>query len=507
MAHVGKMIVSVRGIGKRYAGATALDAVDLSIARGSVHALVGENGAGKSTLGKIMAGVVRPDLGEIEVDGRLVSYHSPADALKDGIASIQQEISLVPVRSALENVFLGIEPRKFRLPNVAAMQEQFQGLNERLGFTIDENSLVGTLRTADQQKVEIMRAVARNARLVVMDEPTAALGAEEVEHLLAAISRLKDDGTTVIFVSHRLNEVLDVADTVTVLRNGKVITTRNTVDVTTQDLVTAMLGRSLSSSFPDKAPSPEAGAHVVLAARGIHREGVLDDVSFEVRAGEILGVAGLVGAGRTELARAVFGADKSDRGLIEVEGSAVNIASPRDAIRAGIAMLPESRKDQGLIMSMTVGENVTLAHLQDLSPRGILNRKREGIAIDRELIELDVRPPEGSRTVSTLSGGNQQKVLFSKWLLQRPKVLIVDEPTRGVDIGAKFAIYEILIGLASEGLAVVMISSELEEILELAHRVIVMKDGRIAAELSTSEMTEAAVMNAAFGTGIEIGES
>ncbi len=492
-------IVSVRGIGKRYAGATALDAVDLAISRGSVHALIGENGAGKSTLGKIIAGVIQPDSGTLLVDGAPVVYQSPADALRQGIAAIQQEIALVPARSAVENVFLGVEPRRRGLPDSAEMRRRFAELNDALVFNLKPEVIVGTLRTGAQQKVEIMRAVARNARLIVMDEPTAALGADEVGHLLEAVRTLQARGTTIIFVSHRLEEVKAIADEVTVLRNGKLVMTIDEHEATAGELVSAMLGRSLESSFPPIPPVP-ADAPVVLSAQGLTRAGAFEDISLEVRAGEIVGLAGLVGAGRTEVVRAIFGADRADSGLVEIDGEHVKIRSPMDAVEAGIALLPESRKDQGLLMGNTVGVNLTLVDLSRITRNGVLSRSRERAGAEQAIRELDIRPANPGQIVRTLSGGNQQKVLFGKWLIRRPKVLIVDEPTRGVDVGAKFAIYELLAGLASEGLAVLIVSSELEEILGLAHRVLVMRQGRIVSEFPASEATEDRVMHAAFGT-------
>ncbi len=499
MAHVETPLVSVRGLGKRFSGVTALTGIDLDITPGTVHALVGENGAGKSTLGKVIAGVVRPDDGEMRVDGVPVTFRSPADALAAGIAAIQQEIALVPARTAVENVFLGREPRRRGLPDARAMRRRFDELRESLRFNVSPIGSVGVLRTGEQQKVEIMRAVARDARLVVMDEPTAALGVDEVEHLLAAIKRLRERGTTIVFVSHRLEEVKEIADAITVLRNGELVTTRPAAEISAPQLVEAMLGRSLQSAFPTIAPcSPDAP--VVLSARGVRRSDVLRDVSLEIRAGEIVGLAGLVGSGRSELARALFGADQLDAGTVEVDGEPVVMRSPKDAIDAGIALIPESRKDEGLFVDATVARNVTMAHLHTITRRGVVQPHRERAEVARAIDEFDIRPGDPRQIVGTLSGGNQQKVLFSKWLLRHPKVLIADEPTRGVDIGAKLAIYEIIAGLAGEGMGVLVISSELEEVLGLAHRVLVMRQGRIARELSREDANPERVMHAAFGT-------
>jgi ABC-type sugar transport system ATPase subunit len=489
-------VVALRGISKHYAGARALEDVSLAIAPGTVHALVGENGAGKSTLGKVIAGSVRPDEGQLFVDGRPVDYASPLDALADGVAAMQQEIALLSRRSVLENVFLGIESTRGGWINERDMRRRFDELRLRVPFTIDPDAIVASLRLADQQKVEVMRAVARNARLIVMDEPTAALSPEEVEGLMIAVRALRERGAAIVYVSHFLNEVLSIADTVTVLRDGRVVATAASEAWDHDSLLQKMLGRSMTRVFPPRA---DAGERVVLRARGIARANAIDDVSLEVREGEILGIAGLVGSGRSELARALCGVDPRDAGEIEVDGAPVRLDSPRDAMRTGIAMLPESRKDQGLFMKMNTAANITLPRLAEMTRGGILNRRGERRRVDELLARFDIRPATPDSTVSELSGGNQQKALLARWLVRTPKVLIADEPTRGVDIGAKTAIYGILAQLASEGMALIVISSELEEILGLSHRIVVMHRGAIAAEFTADEATEAAVLNAAFG--------
>jgi simple sugar transport system ATP-binding protein/ribose transport system ATP-binding protein len=495
----GPVHVELAGVSKRFGGVRALDDVSVAIEHGSIHGFVGENGAGKSTLNKIVAGVHRPDAGRLLVDGREVDYRAPHEALKDGITIIAQELALVPRRSVIENVFLGAENRRLGVVDRGALRRRFDALVERAGFEVPGESLAGDLRVADRQKVEILRALAREARLIVMDEPTAALSPDEAARLLDIIRALAAGGTTVTFVSHFLDQVLAVADAVTVMKDGRIVRTAPAAEESSESLITAMLGRSLELTFPDRQPAP-ADAPALLDVDGLSRGRVLHDVSLKVRAGEIVGLAGLIGSGRSEIARAIFGADPIDAGTIRIDGREVRIRSPRDAIGAGIAMLPESRKEQGLIMRRSVMENTTLVHLPDVSAGTVIHRAAEERRADAALRDAEVTTGRLRTRVGTLSGGNQQKALFAKWLFRRPRVLLADEPTRGVDVGAKRAIYDLIAGLAADGMAVLVISSELEEVLGLAHRVLVVRGGRIVAELSGEHATEEAVMTAAFGT-------
>ena len=465
---------------------------------------MGENGAGKSTLGKIVAGALRPDDGELVVDGRRVHYATPRDALIDGITMIHQEITLVPKLSVLENVYLGIESRRSGLLQTRDTRRRFDALIAESQFDLPPDAPVSSLSVSDQKKVEILKAVARDASLIVMDEPTAALPDDETARLIEIVRSLREAGTTIVYVSHFLDEVLSVADEVTVLRNGELIRTAPTQDETPEGLVTAMLGRSMSLTFPPKI-FPHADAPVVLSVRNLSRRGGVEDVSFDIHAGEIVGLAGLIGSGRSEVARTIFGADRRDSGEISIDEQLIKVETPGEAVKEGIALLPESRKDQGLLMNLFVGHNVSLPHLATMSRGIIVEGGREFRETANLLEELDVRPPEPAVRVDSLSGGNQQKVLFAKWLFRRPKLLIADEPTHGVDVGAKRAIYHLLTSLAGEGMAVLLISSELEEILGLAHRVLVMRLGRIVEELVDSPddhslLTEDAVMRAAFAT-------
>lgn len=490
-------LLVARDVSRRYGGIQALDRVTFALRVGSVHGLVGENGAGKSTLSKILGGVEQPDAGDLLLDGRPVRFGSPRDALAAGIATIAQELALVPARTVAENVFLGAEPRRFGVLDGAALRRRFADLNGRTGFGLDGAARVRDLRVADQQKVEILRAVARDARVILMDEPTASLTSDETHRLLDIVRRLAAGGTAVVLVSHFLDEVLAVAADVTVMRDGRVVRSGPAASETEDGLVQAMIGRKLASAFPERRPPADA-APVVLRADGLRRRDAIDGVSFEIRAGEILGLAGLVGSGRTEIARALFGADRLDGGTVAVDGRAVRLRHPADAIAAGIAMLPESRKEQGLHLARPVRENETMASLRAFAPRWVIDGRRERAAARRATSDLDVRTASIEAPVVTLSGGNQQKVLFAKWLLRGPRVLIADEPTKGVDVGAKRQIYDLLHRLAAEGLAVLLISSEIEEVLGLSHRVLVLRGGRVVAEFVGDDADKDRVMAAAF---------
>jgi rhamnose transport system ATP-binding protein len=491
--------VRLASIGKRYAGTKALDDVSLEVTGGTVHALVGANGAGKSTLGKIVGGVIRPDEGQLFIDDRPVRYLNPREARVDGIATIAQELAPVPHMTVIENVFLGIEPRRSGLVQRREMRKRYDDLVAQWGFELDGNAKVGPLRTADKQKVEILRAVACDARVIVMDEPTSSLTSVETKTLHRMIRSLRESGRTIVYVSHFLDEVLDLADTVTVLRSGRLVRTAPVAAETEQSLVAGMFGAAAEAEHFEK---PEGStARTVLEVSGLSRKGVLRDISLQIRAGEIVGLAGLVGSGRSELARAIAGADPIDRGTIAVDGTARRIRSPADAMAAGLAFLPESRKDDGLFMELSMAANVTFADLGAVASRfGILRRSAERGKASSLLNSLSVEPPVPSLRVANLSGGNQQKVLFARWLFRHPRVLILDEPTRGVDVAARAAIHRLINNLAAEGTAVLLISSEIEEVLGLAHRVLVMRRGSITREFGADPPIEA-VMEAAFGLG------
>ncbi|MGH3270480.1 MAG: sugar ABC transporter ATP-binding protein [Trebonia sp.] len=486
-------------IGKRYSGTKALDDVSVEVAGGTVHALVGANGAGKSTLGKIIGGVIRPDEGQMFVDGRPVRYTSPREARIDGIVTITQELSPMSHLTVIENVYFGIEPRRSGLVQRRQMRAQYRELVSQWGFELDGNAKVGGLRTADKQKTEILRAVAGDARVIVMDEPTSSLTSVEIKTLHRMIATLRESGKTIVYVSHFLGEVIELADTVTVLRSGRLVRTAPVAEETEERLVAGMFGAAAAEEHFEKPRG--STAPVVLDVSGLQRKGVLRDISLQIRAGEIIGLAGLVGSGRSELARAITGADPIDGGTITVSGTVRHIHSPAEAMAAGMAFLPESRKDDGLFLELSIAANTTFADLGTVATRfGIVRRALERSETSALLELLSVEPPVPSAKVANLSGGNQQKVLFARWLLRNPRVLLLDEPTRGVDVAARAAIHRLINNLAAQGTAILLISSEIEEVLGLAHRVLVMRRGSITREFSADPPMDA-VMEAAFGLG------
>ena len=492
----GTVHLEVRALGKSFGATRALDDVSIAVRSGSVHAFVGENGAGKSTLGKIIAGVFPQDQGDLLLRGTTVSFRSPREALVRGIALVAQEVALVPRLTVAQNVFLGAEPRQAGFIDRRSLRERFDRLIAEAGFDLRAGTVVGRLPLAQQQQVEILRALAREADLIVLDEPSASLSATEVERLHEIVRGLRARGHTVILVSHFLNEVLDLSDVVTVLRDGRVVRTTPTTEESEGSLITGMLGRPASRAYPDKQVPP-TDAPVALSIAGLSAPGVVD-ASLTLRAGEIVGLAGLIGAGRSELALAIYGASQATAGGVHV-GDALLAGRPRASIDAGVALIPESRKDDGLILRRPIRENVSLTSLRRFRRLGFVHRGAERAQVRSALEQVDGSPlleaPAGS-----LSGGNQQKLLFARALLINPSVLIADEPTRGIDVGAKRDIYEVLVRLASSGMAILLISNELEEILGLAHRVLVMRGGHLVAELSGPDMTEEAIVSAAFGT-------
>jgi len=487
--------LDIRGVGKTFGTTHALVDVSLGVRAGSVHAFVGENGAGKSTLGRIIAGVFPQDSGSLVLRGAPVSFTSPRQALQHGIALVAQELALVPRLTVAANVFLGAEPVRRGVIDRPELIARFRQLATDTGFELPDMVPVGQLSIGVQQQVEILRALARDAQLIVFDEPTASLSASEAGHLHGVIRRLAASGRSVILVSHFLPEVLELADTVTILRDGRVVRTGPASEETEATLISGMLGRSIGHTFPPKAP-PAADAPVALAIEDLHAPGV-EGVSLRIRAGEIVGLAGLIGAGRSELARAVYGSTPAHAARIAVHATNLS-GGPAAAIRAGVAMIPESRKDEGLMLGRSVRENVSLTTLPRLSRFGFVRRGAEAERAHDGLSRVSAHANLETQTGS-LSGGNQQKLLFARAVLENPTVLLADEPTRGVDIGAKLEIYGHLATLAARGVAILLISSEVEELLGLAHRVLVMRGGRIVGELEGAAITEAAILNAAFG--------
>jgi simple sugar transport system ATP-binding protein/ribose transport system ATP-binding protein len=491
--------VELLGITKRYGATIAVDDATLAFTRGTVQALVGENGAGKSTLGKIIAGVVSPDAGEVKVEGRAVRFGSPRAAIEQGITTIAQELSLVPARSVVENVYLGIEDSALGVVKRGSLEKRFAELTERTGIAVPGGVKARELSAADQQKVEILRALARGSRFIIMDEPTARLSSVETAGLHRTMRELAAHGTTIIFISHFLDEVLDVADVVTVMRDGRIIRTAPTVQETHASLIEGMIGRSLDGAFPPKVRAA-ADAPEVLRVEGLTRPGVFADISFRVRAGEVVVLAGLVGSGRTEVVRAIFGADPVSRGTVTIKGRPARFASPSDAIGSGIAMIPESRKEQGLMLGRSARENVSLPHLPRFSRAGVVATGPERRRVAQMMDIVGVRGIGPEARVRSASGGNQQKVLFARWLLADPPVLIADEPTRGVDVGSKRTIYDLLAAQAAAGMGVLIVSSEMEEVLGLAHRILVMRNGRLVADIDGETASEEIVVALAFGT-------
>lgn len=486
-------ILALRDIEKRFPGVHALRGVSFDVRPGEVHALLGENGAGKSTLIKIISGVYQPDSGMMMLDGKPVQFSSPNDAQRRGIATIYQELGLYPELTVAENIFMGHAPRRrfgpFSIIDWPTMEERARAILADLNIhDMNVRSRVGALNVGNRQRVEIAKALSLNARILIMDEPTAALTEADVEQLFEIVRLLRERGVGIVYISHRLQEVFELADRVTVLRDGSYVDTRPVSEVSEGDLINMMVGRTIDELFP-KMPSQIGD--VVLEVRDLWREPHTRGVSFHVRAGEIVGIAGLVGSGRSETAQIIFGTLPADRGEILIDGRPVKIRRPADAVRHGIAYVPEDRGQQGLVKAMTLRENSTMAVLSMVSRMGFLQPGKEKIMALEAIQQLGIRATGPEQIVNKLSGGNQQKVVVSKWMASRPRILIMDEPTRGVDVGAKSEIHRLMSQLAAEtGLGILMISSELPEILGMSDRILVMREGRIVAEFDRAEATQ-----------------
>ncbi len=480
--------LEMRGIRKSFPGVRVLDDVSLSVLPGQVLALMGENGAGKSTLMKILAGALEADAGTILLDGQEVKIDTPQQAMALGIGIIYQELNLAPHLSIAENIYLGREPRlapgwidgrKMRRDAAAIMGD--------LGMPLDVRTLVGTLSVAQRQMVEIAKATSRKARVLAMDEPSATLTAHELENLWRLIRRLQAQGIAIVYISHRMDEVFQIADAVTILRDGKIVGHAPVGEIGRDDVIRLMVGRDLDETYPKEIIN---AGRPVLEVKNLSRRGVLDNISFSVHAGEVVALAGLVGSGRTEIARCLFGADPWTSGDVTLDGKPFHPRSPSDAIAAGIGFVTEDRKEQGIVLSLPVRENISLASLEKVSQLGFVRRGTERAEAQASVKRLRVRTPSVEQRVGNLSGGNQQKVVLGKWLETPLKLLILDEPTRGIDVGAKREIYGIMNDLARDGVAILMISSELPEVLGMADRIIVVRDGRIAGSLPRSEATQ-----------------
>ena len=512
--------IELRGVSKRFGTTQAVNEASLAVKRGSIHGLVGENGAGKSTIGKIISGVYVADSGSLVVNGRPESFRSPRQALGAGITTIAQELSLLKDRSVADNVFCGVEATRFGLMSRRETQRRFAALTADTGIRLDPAPTAGGLSVAEQQLVEILRATARGAEFVIMDEPSARLSGTERAQLHRLLRGMRERGMTVLLISHFLQEVLDLSDTVTVMRDGRIVRTASSRDETADTLIEAMIGRQLASNYPPKALRITSGKHEqdptpALRVRGLRRPGLGAEkgLDLDVYSGEIVGIAGLVGAGRTEFVRAVYGADPRGEGEIRIAGNPLvrssrpvlcrglwqNRLKPTHAIRHGLGLIPESRRDQGLLPDRSLRENVSLPHLKRTTRAGVVVRRVERNLVVAAVTGAEVRGGGLETPIHLLSGGNQQKSLFARWMVPGLKVLIADEPTRGVDVGSKRSIYELVASAASRGLAVLIVSSELEELIGICHRIVVMRAGQFVAEFTHPDLDEAQILRQAFG--------
>lgn len=489
------VLLSLENISKSFPGVRALDNVSLEVCAGEVHAVVGENGAGKSTLMKVLTGALPKDAGSIRLDGQELSIQGPADALRVGINMIHQELTLIPYLDVGQNIFLGREPT--RAGGRIDWPALYEGARARLalvGIGIDPRAVVGELSIAQQQMVEIGKALSRQARIIVMDEPTSTLTERETERLFQLIGSLKSEGVSVIYISHRIEEVFLVADKVTVLRDGQVVGTQPVSEVTHAQLVRMMVGREISDLYQKQAVERQ---NVVLQVRRLSSAGFLQEITFDLFRGEVLGIAGLVGSGRSTLARTLFGVEKATQGEIRIEGHLAMIDSPRAAIRLGIGLVPEDRKEQALFLNMGVDENIVMSGISRFTRAGLLDFGRMREAAQEYVRTLEIRTPSLRQRERNLSGGNQQKTVIARWLMLGPRILILDEPTRGIDVGAKAEIHALMSRLAQQGVGILMISSELPEILGVSDRILVMREGQIVAEFDQEQATQEAVMLAA----------
>jgi len=494
-------ILRMKSISKMFPGVQALDDVSFEVRRGEVHAILGENGAGKSTLMKILSGAYRRDEGEIELDGQSVEIHNPSHAQSLGIAMIYQEFNLAPHLSVEANIFIGREPRRGLLAFIdqREIHEQSEKLISQLGVELDVTQRINTLNVCQQQITEIAKALSMKSHVVIMDEPTSALSESEVKTLFTVIRHLKEEGIGIIYISHNLGEVFEIADRITILRDGRKIDTRDVQGFSPDEAVQKMVGRDIEDMYAKRdVPVGE----VVLKVTGLISGKMLQQISFELHNGEVLGIAGLLGSGRTELIRAIFGADRRDRGTVEVAGHRHKINRIGDAIRGGIGLVPEDRKEQGLFLGMPVRPNISAASIRDVSSHGMLNKKKERALVANYVERLEIKIAGLEQLVLNLSGGNQQKAVLAKWLARSPQILLLDDPTRGIDVGAKQAIYRLIGELASSGVGIVFVSSELPEILGISDRILVMAEGRIKGELSRAEATQEKIMSLATISGL-----
>lgn len=499
-----EVILRMQNIRKTFPGVVALDNVNLDVRSGTVHSLMGENGAGKSTLMKCLIGMYTPDKGTVELAGDIVRFKDTKDGLEHGISMIHQELSPVPEMMVAENIWLGREPRgRLGLLSPSAMFRKTRELFDEWKIDIDPRARMKDLTVSKQQMVEIAKAISYDAKIIIMDEPTSAIPEREVAHLHGMIKRLTDFGVAIIYITHKMDEVFKISDDITVFRDGKHVGSYPAKELDRDKLIKLMVGRELTDLFPKE--EAEIG-EVVLSVQGLNRGSMVKDVSFELRRGEILGLAGLMGAGRTEVLETIFGIEKADSGEILLNGKALRIRQPSDAIRAGMALLTEDRKLNGIMGVLSVRDNITAAALPRYSPRGFLHVGEMRKDSEEQRSKLRIKTPSLGQLIKNLSGGNQQKALISRWLLTVPDVLMIDEPTRGIDVGAKSEIHRLMSMLAQEGKAIIMVSSELPEVLGMSDRILVMHEGRISGELSREEASQESVMHLATG-GDEVAAS
>ena len=490
--HQSRVILSIENVSKTFPGVKALSDVSVSFERGTVHAVVGENGAGKSTLMKILSGVHTKDSGKIIFDGEIIEQTTPIESIRRGLSIIYQEFNLVNTLTVGENIFLG---RYAEMKGMNNIHRQARALLDSIGSTIDTHKMVGELSAAEMQMVEITKALAFDSKLIIMDEPSSSLTADELKRLFMIIKDLREKGVTIIYISHKLDEIFELCDAVTVIRDGKVIDTKSIEHLTRNDMIAMMIGREIENEYPER---PRAVGETIMQVGSLNTR-KLKDISFELKKGEILGLVGLVGAGRTEIVRAIYGADKAKNLNIQINGTPMKIKNARHGKRAGIGLLPEDRKQEGLVLPFSVQANITMSSLKGISKFGFINRAKERDIAKRQIESLSVKTPSPHTRVKTLSGGNQQKCIMGRWLEINPDILILDEPTRGIDVGTKYEIYLLIKRIAENGGAVIMISSELPEVLAMSNRVLTVCEGRISGEFDPEVHSAHDIMDAAIG--------
>ncbi len=489
-------VLKMEKVSKQFSGVKVLNEVMLEVKEGTVHALMGENGAGKSTLMKILSGIYRPDGGKILIDGEVAQIHSPSDAIKLGIGMIQQELSPVPELPVAQNIYLGREPQKGLFVDYKRMNRMAREQLAQMEIThINPQEKVGRLKVADQQTVEIAKALSLDARIIVMDEPTSAISEREVEALFKLIRKMREEGKAIIYISHKMDEVYEIADEITILRDGQYIGTWEIDKITRNDIIKNMVGREVTDIYPKQAVPI---GDVVFSVNNLTKKDTFENVSFNVKRGEILGIAGLVGAGRSEVMQAIFGYRPADSGSIEYEGKDAGIKDPSSAMKLGFAFVTEDRKTEGLFLEGSIAHNISLADLDNFIKMGFIDKRSERKAVKEQIDILRIKSTSERQRVGSLSGGNQQKVVLAKWLLRKPRLLIMDEPTRGIDVGAKAEIYRLMGEYVAKGNSIIMISSEMPEVMGLSDRIVVFSDGKVVGELTREEFNQEAIMQYAI---------